>query len=335
MPATVTVLDSAGATQTVNTLPALGQGLMAASLPVVIASNQGAVTISGTVTANAGSGTQAVSLASLPALAAGSALVGKVGLDQTTPGTTNAVSIAYIGSTAVAAGAGAVSAGVIRVTQASDSPLVAVSGTTSDSAVTNGSSGTIAGYLRSIKDAATDTTTPSPVSAPTLTKGTQAANGFSVQELKDAGRSTLCMTAEFTFAQTAETLLTMTLSADGATTSTFSSRVITSGKKFRIQSVDFEIESLGSGTAPQRAYLRLRRNTAGATTSSSALQTVWSCVNNTAVVKSGAVMHADFPDGIEMNGDGTATFGFTLETPDWVTTTATGRAKITVIGVEF
>lgn len=170
---------------------------------------------------------------------------------------------------------------------------------------------------------------------PTLTKGTQGATGHSVQDLKDAGRSCLAMTAEFAFAQTAETLLTMTLSTDGAATTTFSSRVITSGKKFRIQSVHIEVETLGSGTAPQRAYLRLRRNNAGATVAGSPLQAVWCCVNNTAIVKSAAFMDYEYPDGMEMNGDGTATFGFTLETPDWVTTTGTGRAKITVIGYEY
>jgi hypothetical protein len=173
------------------------------------------------------------------------------------------------------------------------------------------------------------------ITPPTLTKGTQGATGLSVQELKDGGRSCLAMTAEFTFAQVAETLLTMTLSVDGAATSTFSSRVITNGKKFRLQSITIEVETLGTGTAPQRAYLRLRRNTAGATTASSALQAVWGCVNNTAIVKSAAFMDYEVPDGLEMNGDGTATFGFTLETPDWVTTTATGRAKITAIGFEY
>jgi hypothetical protein len=40
MPATIGVLDKDGAAQTVNTLPALGQAAMAASLPVVIASDQ-------------------------------------------------------------------------------------------------------------------------------------------------------------------------------------------------------------------------------------------------------------------------------------------------------
>lgn len=40
--------------------PALGQGLMAASVPVTIASNQSAVPVSGTVTSNAGTGTMTV-----------------------------------------------------------------------------------------------------------------------------------------------------------------------------------------------------------------------------------------------------------------------------------
>src|SRR5262245_16653961 len=45
---------------------ARGQAAMAASIPVAVASNQSAIPVSGTVTANAGSGTLAVSAASLP-----------------------------------------------------------------------------------------------------------------------------------------------------------------------------------------------------------------------------------------------------------------------------
>ncbi|TDK63563.1 hypothetical protein [Sapientia aquatica] len=48
--------------------------------------------------------TQPVSLSALPALVAGSAIVGKVGIDQTTVGTTNAVSLAQIGATTVVTG---------------------------------------------------------------------------------------------------------------------------------------------------------------------------------------------------------------------------------------
>jgi len=161
-----------------------------------------------------------------------------------------------------------------------------------------------------------------------------AANPFPTV-ISGVGRTTLAMTAEFAFAQTAETLLTMTFSSNGAATSTFSSRTITSGKRMRFQAVTLEVEGLGSGTAPQRAYLRLRVNTAGATTTSSPLQTVWSCANNPAVVKTAQVQHFDIPDGLEFLGDGTVTFGLSLETPDWVTSTATGRAKITILGYEY
>jgi hypothetical protein len=48
--------------------------------------------------------TQPVSIATAPVLVAGSAIIGKVGIDQTTPGTTNAVSLAQIGSTTVVTG---------------------------------------------------------------------------------------------------------------------------------------------------------------------------------------------------------------------------------------
>lgn len=53
-------------------------------------------------------------------LNAGTNLVGKVGIDQTTPGTTNAVSLAQIGATTVSSGNGTAGAGAQRVTIASD-----------------------------------------------------------------------------------------------------------------------------------------------------------------------------------------------------------------------
>jgi len=58
--------------------PALGPALKAASSPVTIATDQPAVP---------------VSMTTLPALAAGGALIGKVGIDQTTPGISNAVAV--------------------------------------------------------------------------------------------------------------------------------------------------------------------------------------------------------------------------------------------------
>ena len=68
--------------------------------------------------------TSPVSLASLPTLAAGTNIVGKVGIDQTTPGTTNKVSIGTDGTiavnTALPAGANAIG-GVYQAPSASSS----------------------------------------------------------------------------------------------------------------------------------------------------------------------------------------------------------------------
>lgn len=64
-------------------------------------------------------------------LQTGSNLAGKFGIDQTTPGTTNAISEAYIGSTAIASGNGVVGAGVQRVAIASDNTAFSVNATVS------------------------------------------------------------------------------------------------------------------------------------------------------------------------------------------------------------
>lgn len=65
------------------------QTTMNGSLPVVIASDQSAIPVTGTFF----QATQPVSLATLPALTAGSAIIGNVRIDQTTPGTTNGVQV--------------------------------------------------------------------------------------------------------------------------------------------------------------------------------------------------------------------------------------------------
>lgn len=77
-----------------------------------------------------------VDVVTLPALVAGTALIGKVGIDQTTPGTTNRVDIgvfpdnepfnvSQFGGSAVVTGAGAGGAGIPRVTVSNDSSLAA------------------------------------------------------------------------------------------------------------------------------------------------------------------------------------------------------------------
>jgi hypothetical protein len=64
------------------------------------------------------------SITTLPALVAGSAIIGKVGIDQTTVGTTNGVSLAQIGANTVSTGAGATGTGTQRVGIAQDTTTI-------------------------------------------------------------------------------------------------------------------------------------------------------------------------------------------------------------------
>lgn len=80
-----------------------------------------------------GTGVQRVTLASddpavtalNAALPAGANIIGKVGIDQTTPGTTNAIALSTLGATAVAVNSGVVGNGVLRTVLATDVALPA------------------------------------------------------------------------------------------------------------------------------------------------------------------------------------------------------------------
>jgi hypothetical protein len=195
---TITVLDSTGTTQTVQAPLVPGQALMAASRPVVIASDQSAIPVTGTFfqatqpvsisgsvpvtgtfwqatqpVSNAGtfavqaaqSGTWNIgSITTLPALATGANVIGGV----TQSGTwTVAVSNA---SMAITAAALPLPSGA--ATSANQSTLNTAIGSTTDTAAANGAAGSALAYLRAIKDAATDATTPSPVKIDQTTDGT-------------------------------------------------------------------------------------------------------------------------------------------------------------------
>lgn len=88
------------------------------------------------------------------ALPAGTALIGKVGLDQTTPGTTNAISLAQIGANTVLTGNGITGTGSQRVTIASDNTAFTVNAAQSGTwNITN-----ISGTVSLPTGAATETT---------------------------------------------------------------------------------------------------------------------------------------------------------------------------------
>ncbi len=90
-----------------------------------------------------------VTLATNVGLPAGTALIGKAGIDQTTPGTTNAVA-PIAGQNGVAGGAGAVAANVQRTTLSSDDPAVATLGATTDAAVSTDATGSLSAKIRGL-----------------------------------------------------------------------------------------------------------------------------------------------------------------------------------------
>jgi hypothetical protein len=169
-----------------------------------------------------------------------------------------------------------------------------------------------------------------------ITKGTQGTNGFTVQNLRDAGRTTLSWVVDkFAAVATAEALLTVTESRNGAATSTWTSVLVTSGKRLRIQSISAFLK-VTTGTALQTCHLGLRFNTAGAATASSPL--IWRGALGTTVVATAlasAQMDWEFPDGLEMLGDGTKQIGISAAFPEWVTATAVPTLTLVCIAFEY
>lgn len=112
----------------------LGTKTAANSLAVTLASDGQFVTSIGTsssaVVANGAAGDVSGYLRTIKDAATDTTTVSPVKIDQTTPGTTDGVSVAHIASTAVASGNGTASAGCQRVTIASDNTAFAVTATT-------------------------------------------------------------------------------------------------------------------------------------------------------------------------------------------------------------
>lgn len=166
-----------------------------------------------------------------------------------------------------------------------------------------------------------------------LVKGTQGATGVTTQDLKDSGRVSISMTAEFSPIAATETLLSLSISKDGATPTTASSYVPTSGKRFRLTSLSLSVENT-LGTSLQRAYMRYRQAVTGGLLVTSPLQITMPAVA-AGTVKSIGSNFDDVPDGLEILGDGTKAIGFSLQAPDWVTASATLKVYVTVLGFEY
>lgn len=198
----VTVKDGAGSNVTFRTSD-LGSGIQAPhniieSMPGQVAAGGDVPTVINVTGGYNGSNVQSLQLDSSNflkvILQAGTALAGKVGIDQTTAGTTNAVSLAQLGTTTVATGNGTVSAGVLRVSIASDSTgqVIALGGASSGSAVsgnpvlTAGSDGTNARTIL------TDTSGNQKI---VLVAGTAVAGKFGIDQTTPGTTNAVAITA--------------------------------------------------------------------------------------------------------------------------------------------
>lgn len=171
------------------------------------------------------------------------------------------------------------------------------------------------------------------VSGPTLVKGTQGASGFSSQDLKDSGRVNLQFYAIAAAAGTSgtETAITLTKASDTSATSTGTSFVITSGKRFRITSISYATRGHATATL-QTTTFNFRINTAGAVTTSSTPIVFPARVATTAVASAWERTIFPIPDGMEFLGNGTIQFGITAaatyatNAPTW---------DVTITGFEY
>lgn len=147
------------------------------------------------------------------------------------------------------------------------------------------------------------------VTAPTLTKGTQGANGWSVQNLKDAGRVLKTYNVSALACVTSEALISLTPYADltaGAGATTFA---VTSGKRLRIQSIT--VTCRATSTVNVGGVVRLRFLAGTVLVSSPVHNSIGLQASNLATAVSGNAEceQLTFPDGLELSG--TMQFGLT------------------------
>lgn len=159
---------------------------------------------------------------------------------------------------------------------------------------------------------------------PSLTKGTQGSTGFSVQDLKDAGRTTIIFSATAAAAGTTgtETAISLIKSAGTGATSTGTSFVITSGKTFRITQIFLSVRGNDTATA-QTTVFNFRLNTAGAVTTSSTPILFSARIATVATSGIYQTIPLPIPDGMEIQGNGTIQIGltaaatYTTNAPTW------------------
>lgn len=271
--------------------------------------------VSGTVTANAGTGTMAVSAAALP-LPAGASTAAKQ----------PALGVAGTPSADILTVQGAPSMTALKVDGSAVTQPVSGTVGVNNFPATQTVAGTVAATQSgtwTVQPGNTPNTSAWLVAGATLTKGTQAATGFSIQELKDAGRVSKVFSATFT-AATTEALVTLTPISAGVAGSTATTFAVTAGKTLRLQSMQVTVRN--AGAAVQGCVVNLRVN-AGVVAATSPLVATAGAGTLSATANIVGFGNIDFPDGLELSG--------TLQLGISQIGTATAGNTVTLIGYEY
>lgn len=173
------------------------------------------------------------------------------------------------------------------------------------------------------------------VTPPTLTKGTQGATGFSVQDLKDAGRNvTNIFMAAPIITTVAEVMQSFVAYKSGAAVgATATPAVVTAGKTYRVNSIEI---TYWAATVIGGALVRMRVLTSGVALIGSPLFKTFQ-VGIPAVFTAGAGMTYVFPypEGIEFAAGTGIAFGVQGVGADGTTGTITGKIMIVMNGYEY
>lgn len=270
----------------------LGQKVMAGSTPVAIASDQSALPITaaalplpagaasaalqtqpgvdiGDVTINNAGGANAVNIQD------GGNSITVDGTVTTAPPANATENITQFGGTNISTGPGASGAGMPRLTTTNDS------------------------QMRLLDSAGADLTSA---------KAAQSARFLGVQSALDAGRQFITFTAVAAAGVVAEALFALGQNKAGTVTAGVTSYVVTNGKTFRFQSITWSVRAAAAAVPFSRVIIR--SNTAGATVvGSNVLFDAGECFGIAAVIGVGGQMTINLPDGLEIVGNGTISFG--------------------------
>lgn len=165
------------------------------------------------------------------------------------------------------------------------------------------------------------------ITPPTLTKGTQGTTGFSVQDLKDAGRTYITLYAQLITGVTTEALATFTKNVGGTTTTGQTAYTITSGKTFKIQALTVQINN----TTTVANNIQVNVRVAASVAASSPIVASCGTATLAAIATNKGFNNLNIPGGIDIAGNGSIQIGIShLEN-----VTTASIASFTLMGYEY